>query len=156
MISTLREPCKSGRWQLQLPPHSDNSYLTTSDRMRSRCRLSERSAPLAKSVAVLVGGAGSAQLVTFAASAILTRQYDPSEFGAWASYSAILLTLSVISTLRFDLAIVVATTRPEGLALRRLASQSNALVSVGITIAMAFIGDRVALLLSAPSLSPWL
>ncbi|MGI5308730.1 oligosaccharide flippase family protein [Rheinheimera sp. WS51] len=62
-----------------------------------------------KNVFVLAGGTASAQLILFLASPILTRIYSPNEFGLFAVFWSIVSVLTVISSLKYELAIPLAT-----------------------------------------------
>lgn len=59
----------------------------------------------ARNVGILMGGTSGGQLILIAAAPILTRIYDPSDFGLLAVYSAIVSVLIVVATLRYELAI---------------------------------------------------
>lgn len=59
----------------------------------------------ARGVSVLVGGTALAQLIAILALPILTRLYTPEAFSALAVFSSILALLTVISCLRFEIAI---------------------------------------------------
>ncbi|NKB31993.1 MAG: oligosaccharide flippase family protein [Pseudomonadales bacterium] len=58
------------------------------------------------SVLTLLTGTGIAQAILISVSPILTRIYSPEDFGTFATYSAIVAILAVISTGRYELAIV--------------------------------------------------
>jgi len=60
-----------------------------------------------KSVIKLIGSNAVVQFIAFSSTPLLTRLYSPSDFGKFASYLSIITILSVISTLRYELAIVV-------------------------------------------------
>ena len=57
--------------------------------------------------AKVAGGTAAAQLITLAASPVLTRLYTPEAFGYLGIFLAIALPLSVFATLRYDVAIVL-------------------------------------------------
>jgi O-antigen/teichoic acid export membrane protein len=58
-------------------------------------------------VLTLMTGTAIAQLISFAGSPILTRQYLPDEFGVFALFAGIGTLISVISTGRYEYAIVL-------------------------------------------------
>lgn len=60
---------------------------------------------LVKSIISLVSSNLATQIITFAALPILTRLYQPSDFGILAFLSAIILMATSISTLRFEIPI---------------------------------------------------
>lgn len=114
-----------------------------------------RHSTLVRGFVVLVGGAGAAQLLTLLASPLLTRLYTPREIGMWSTYTAILMTLSTMSALRFDIAIVVADSDKEARGLFALATRCNLAVATVTTMAMLVGGPRVGRALEAPELIPW-
>ncbi|XKE94018.1 oligosaccharide flippase family protein [Metaplanococcus flavidus] len=59
-----------------------------------------------KNLFILIGGSTLAQLITIIISPILTRIYTPDEFGEFAIFMAIISILTVIITLRFEIAVV--------------------------------------------------
>ena len=62
---------------------------------------------LYKNLMVLLSGTALAQLVNILASPILSRLYSPEAFGIFGLYSAVSMILSISSTLRYDVAIVL-------------------------------------------------
>jgi O-antigen/teichoic acid export membrane protein len=59
----------------------------------------------ARSVSVLAGGTVAGQAITVLASPLLTRVYTPDDFGVLAVYASLLMTIGVIASLRYQLAI---------------------------------------------------
>jgi O-antigen/teichoic acid export membrane protein len=55
----------------------------------------------------LVGGTSAAQLITFAAAALLARLYAPADFGVLQLFTSATLVLSALATLRLDLAVMI-------------------------------------------------
>lgn len=66
-----------------------------------------------KSVVTLLSGSAFGQILMVLALPLLTRLYTPDDFGALAVFSALLVILSVLSTLRLEIAIAVAKTEQE-------------------------------------------
>lgn len=65
-----------------------------------------------KAVGVLSGGAVVSQLLVIGIAPLLTRLYDPRDLGLLATYAAVVSLLSVVCSLRYELAIPLA--RNEG------------------------------------------
>ncbi|WP_161882072.1 lipopolysaccharide biosynthesis protein [Deinococcus alpinitundrae] len=61
----------------------------------------------AKNTLILVGGTASGQLILVAVSPLLTRLYSPADFGVLSVYISILGLTSIISSLRYDQAILL-------------------------------------------------
>ena len=58
-----------------------------------------------RGVSVLVGGTAGAQIMSLLAAPLLTRLYTPEDFGLIAVYGSLLAIISVITCLRYELAI---------------------------------------------------
>jgi len=110
----------------------------------------------ARSVAVLTGGTASVQLLLVLAAPILTRLYTPEDFGLLAVFVSILGILSIIASLRYELAIPIAEDDKTALHL--------VVLCLLVVIAMAFLsgviiflaGDWIVNVLDAKSLGSYL
>ncbi|WP_179991432.1 lipopolysaccharide biosynthesis protein [Acinetobacter sp. YH16058] len=78
-----------------------------------------------KAVSVLVGGAAFAQVIGLICLPILTRLYTPEDYSILGVYVAIVAILSVVTCLRFDIAIPIPESTTEGRAVLYLALISN-------------------------------
>ena len=100
--------------------------------------------PSVRSVAVLATGTAAAQALTVAVSPILTRLYDPSEFGVFGVFMAVAATIVTVAALNYELAIIVADDDDEALdvmALSVLVVIATALISL---IALLFAREWLA------------
>lgn len=70
-----------------------------------------KSSDFLKSVLKLSGGTIFSQLLTILLAPIISRLYSPSQFGEFALYNSIISITIIFSTLRYDLAIVIAKTK---------------------------------------------
>ena len=61
--------------------------------------------PFLKNVGLIAGGTTFAQFIGIAFAPLLTRIYEPSDFGLLAIYSGIIAMLSIFACLRYDMAI---------------------------------------------------
>lgn len=61
----------------------------------------------ARHVSILAGGAALGQLITILAAPLLTRLYTPEDFGVLAVYTSILSLITVVASLRYELAIPI-------------------------------------------------
>lgn len=61
----------------------------------------------ARGVTVLAGGTAVAQLITIAVLPLLTRIYSPDDFSVLAVFTSVLALISVVSCLRFEIAIPI-------------------------------------------------
>jgi len=61
-----------------------------------------------KNVLMLTGGAVLAQVINFLLSPVITRLYSPEDYGILSVYGSILGLLVIISSLKYDSAIVIA------------------------------------------------
>ena len=67
----------------------------------------------ARSASLLAGGAVAGQAIIVAASPILTRLYSPEDFGVLAVFASLLSILSIVASLRYQLAIPLPKTDEE-------------------------------------------
>lgn len=110
----------------------------------------------ARGVSVLAGGTIGAQLVVLLAAPLLTRLYSPDDFGVLAVYMGILALLSVIASLRYELAIPLPADETDVVALMLL---SFFLVFITATLSgliVFFFGDGLAGFLQVPALAGYL
>lgn len=91
-----------------------------------------------KAVSILVGGTVFAQGITILALPILTRLYTPEEFSLFAIYTSLLMTLSVVSCLRFEIAIPIAKQKSEAIDLVVLSFISNIIISILLFVLVLF------------------
>jgi O-antigen/teichoic acid export membrane protein len=95
--------------------------------MGLRQRLTSRMGPFGRAVVVLAGATAASQGLTVIATPVLTRLYDPAEFGALAAFISILTIILSVASLRYELAVPLAS--DDGLAANVLVV---ALIVVGI------------------------
>lgn len=109
----------------------------------------------ARGVGVLVGGNVTAQLLMVAAAPLLTRLYTPEDFGLLAVYTALLALFSVVSSLRYELAIPIPESSNEAGNLVILSLVIVCLMTI-ISGVMVFIaGSEIAELLNTPMLGQY-
>ena len=61
-----------------------------------------------KNFFTLITGTLLAQIITVGSSPLLSRLYDPSDFGHFSIYSSIVAVISILSCLRYELAILLS------------------------------------------------
>lgn len=110
----------------------------------------------ARSVSVLAGGTAAGQIIIVAASPLLTRLYSPEDFGLLAVYAGLLGILSVVASLRYQLAIPLPESDEEASSVVVL----SLLVMLGMTALCAIIvalwGGAIANILNVPALESYL
>jgi O-antigen/teichoic acid export membrane protein len=85
----------------------------TAQRDRLRAMLARR--PFLKNVSIMLTGSAAGQLVSVMLSPVLTRIFSPQQFGVLSVYTAILTMVVVIASLRYELALTLATTEEEAI-----------------------------------------
>src|SRR3546814_5913955 len=110
----------------------------------------------ARAVGVLVGGAAVAQSLSILAAPVLTRLYEPADYGVLAVYFALLQLLLGVAALRFELAIPLPETDAQAADLVVLALVLVACTSLLVSGAVAAAGGWIASLVRAPELEPYL
>ncbi len=86
----------------------------------------------------LVGGAFVAQLLTIAASPLLTRLYNPEDFGLLAAFTGALMLTNVVSRMRYEMAIPLSRSDLVAANVSALALLIAGLMSVIFSIALTF------------------
>jgi O-antigen/teichoic acid export membrane protein len=115
-----------------------------------------RGARLVRSVLTLMTGTLLAQVIGFGVTPLLTRLYDPADFGALGLLNAFAMLFVGVAALRFDMAIVVPPRERESanvLALSVIALLGTTALTLLI---VALAREPVARWLGAPGLGDWL
>ncbi len=113
-------------------------------------RLIERWLPrsrFARGVTLIAGGAAVAQIITVVASPILTRLYEPTDFGILQAYASILGLASVVAAWRYEMAIPLPGDDSEARDVLALA--------LSMVVGTAAVGG-IAVWLSSDQLASWL
>ncbi|HEV7368004.1 oligosaccharide flippase family protein [Arenibaculum sp.] len=100
-------------------------------------------APFLRNVAVLASGTAVAQVLTILAYPILMRLFSPAQFGLFALFGAIVMTVTVVAGLRYELAIVIARTETEAANLLALAMTMTLVMAAASGLAFALGGDAL-------------
>ncbi len=112
--------------------------------------------PFARGVSMLVGGTASAQLLTVLAAPLLTRLYSPEDFGLLAVYGSLLAIISVIASLRYELAIPLPEDDQEAANVAVLSLLLIAGTTLLSVLATVLFGDHIANALGVPALVAYL
>jgi O-antigen/teichoic acid export membrane protein len=100
-------------------------------------------APFLRNVAVLASGTAVAQVLTILAYPVLMRLFSPADFGLYALFGAIVMTVTVVAGCRYELAIVIARTEAEAANLLALSLAMALAMSVASGAVFAFGGDEL-------------
>ncbi|MBA2661995.1 MAG: oligosaccharide flippase family protein [Bradymonadaceae bacterium] len=109
-----------------------------------------------RNMALLMSGTLLAQLVTVAITPLLSRLYLPEAFGLLGLLSAVVATISGVSTLRYDMAIVLPKEDDEAANLVVLSGAILTAVSFSSALVIALGGEQIAMRLGNEALQPWL
>ncbi|WP_396267887.1 oligosaccharide flippase family protein [Ideonella sp.] len=105
-----------------------------------------------RAIAVLVGGTAAAHAVTALAMPILSRLYDPADFGALAVLTAIVSTIGVVACLRYDVAVALPRSDEDSLALLTISLASAAVAGLLACAVVAVFFDSLVLWFGEPAL----
>ena len=106
----------------------------------------------ARSVSILAGGTAAGQAITVLASPLLTRLYTPDDFGVLAVYASLLMTIGVIASLRYQLAIPLPEGDQEAAYVAVLSLSIVLGISLLCLVAVIFFRNQIAHLFNTPSL----
>lgn len=104
----------------------------------------------------LAGSSSVAIAITLISLPIITRIYTPEDFGQFQILLSTIGVLSVITSFRYEMAIVLPKGRNEASAVYTLALVFLTLTTLLITLAFFFFGGAFLQLLSAEVLEPYL
>jgi O-antigen/teichoic acid export membrane protein len=110
----------------------------------------------AGNVSKLVAGTALGQLITILVSPILTRLYSADDFGILAVYFSISSILSVIISLRFEMAIVLPDEEEEAIDLVLLGLILSFLLSFIILLIFMFLQKEIVTLIGHPEIGLYL
>ena len=108
-----------------------------------------------KSLLTLMSGTIIAQLIPIAISPVLTRLYTPEDFGGFALFISIASIITVISSARYDQAIVLPKKDEEAFNLLILSCIITCVISVILFILIFLWGNHIASLFENKSIKNW-
>lgn len=108
-----------------------------------------------KAVTTLITGTGLAQLLPIALSPLLTRLYNPEEFGVFALYASICAILMVFVTGKYELAIIVAKRDIEAINLVAVTTALSLLISLVLLSILLVFENQIALLFTDTDVGRW-
>ncbi len=114
------------------------------------------SSAFGRSVAMLAGATGTAQLIGIGLMPILTRIYTPEEFGGLAVYSSVLGILVVVASLRYELAIPLPKSNRSGRLLVTLCAATVLFMTALVAMATGLFGERIAAMMETGSFEDYL
>lgn len=100
----------------------------------------------------LVGASVIGQLIGLLALPLLTRMYEPEDFGAFAIFASLMAVLLVISSFRYELAIPLPKSESSATVLLFLSLVFNLLTAIGVGFLVLFTGDYVEDFTSSPGI----
>ena len=109
-----------------------------------------------RNVLTLMTGTTIAQAIPIAISPILTRIYSPEDFGVFALYISIVSIISVVSTGRYELAIMLPKKDEDAISIVVLSSIITLLVSFILFLIILVFNSQITNLLGNPEISDWL
>ncbi|MBN8978398.1 MAG: oligosaccharide flippase family protein [Rhizobiales bacterium] len=101
----------------------------------------------------MLGGFVFAQIISIAAMPLLTRIYSPSEFGLFATFSGLMVSLLVISSLRYEFAIPLSQSSISARSLLILALLINVAISFLALVLILVLRHAISDYLSEPALA---
>lgn len=114
------------------------------------------SSQFGKNVLMILTGSSIAQAIPLAVSPILTRLYEPEDFGVFALYVSIVGILSIFATGRFEMAIMLPKDKSEVRALSKLIIILNLSISVLLLIVIIIFNKQISELLGSDGISYFL
>lgn len=110
----------------------------------------------ARNVLMLTSGTAIAQALPILISPILTRIYSPEEFATFGLFSALIGILGVISTGKYEYAVMLPEKEDEVLTVVVLSSIITLFFGAVLLVVTLFFHDTIILYLGNPDFSGWL
>ncbi|MCF7482055.1 oligosaccharide flippase family protein [Vibrio sp. J1-1] len=96
-----------------------------------------------KNIATLMSGTLAAQIVSLAAIPVITRIYNPTEFGAFSFLLSISTIIGLVSSLKYDQAIMLPKRVLDTEALVKLSFIITSLFTLATLIVIILFGDKI-------------
>jgi O-antigen/teichoic acid export membrane protein len=109
-----------------------------------------------RSVSTMMKGTAIAQAIPVLISPLLTRIYTPEDYGLFVLFVAVASVLAVIATLRYELAIVVATTEEEAVQIARFALALLCVSCLVIAVTAGIFAEQLANIAGRPGQVGWI
>jgi O-antigen/teichoic acid export membrane protein len=107
-------------------------------------------------VLTLMTGTTIAQAIPVAISPILTRIYSPQDFGVFALFLAVVGFFSVVSSLRYEQAILVPKDDEDAINIFALGFLVNAFISIFLFLIVAILHKEITNLFNNKEIETWL
>jgi len=109
-----------------------------------------------KNVLLLVTGSAIAQSIPILVSPVLSRLYTPEDFGILGLFTSLIMITAIVSTLRYETAILLPEKDEDAFAIVHLCLALQAAFSILTFIVILLFNNAIAKLLGASGLAPWL
>lgn len=110
----------------------------------------------ARNVLTLMTGTTISQAIPIAISPILTRLYSPEDFGIFALFMGLVSILAIISTGRYELAIMLPKKDEDAKHIAALAVGISLIISMFLFIIVSLFNHEITNLLGNKEISVWL
>jgi O-antigen/teichoic acid export membrane protein len=105
---------------------------------------------------MVAGGTAIAQVVAAASSPILSRLYDPKDFGVLSFFTAVVSVLVILGSWRYEQAIPVAKRDRQASNLLALSIALLLMMSLATLVVTLLFGGRIAQLIGDPSIGKFI
>lgn len=103
-----------------------------------------------------MSGTALAQVIPILISPIISRLYSPDDFGALALYMSIAAIISVVSTARYELAIMLPGSKHDAINILALSLFISLIVSLLTLLLVILLHDKAVVFFKEPKIGPWL
>ncbi|QOL52272.1 lipopolysaccharide biosynthesis protein [Massilia litorea] len=109
-----------------------------------------------RNVLTLMTGTGLAQLIPLGVTPILSRLYNPEQFGVFALFTATVSSLAAVVTGRYELAIMLPRKNADAINVAALSIAICFITSTILLIAAWTLNDRISTALGNSAICTWL
>jgi O-antigen/teichoic acid export membrane protein len=109
-----------------------------------------------RNTAILSSGTAIAQAISIFTAPVLTRIYNPVDYGVLGVYMTFCALIGTVSTLHYSDAIVVSKDENEAREVLKLSWLINICIALVVMVVLLFLRAYIARLYNIPSLTSWL
>ncbi len=103
-----------------------------------------------------MSGTAVAQVISVAVAPLLTRLYDPADFGMFGVFVSIVAIIGAVPTLRYEQAMMLPKRNEDAANLFAASLLSVVIVAIAAALVCIPFGGRIAAATNSPALSHWL
>jgi O-antigen/teichoic acid export membrane protein len=111
--------------------------------------------PFLKRVIILCGGTAVVQIIAALASPLITRLYTPADFGLLAIFLSIIALLTIVASLKYEMAIPIPAKEEEAATLVQLSFVVLSIMTAAVIVSILIFGGPLLRVVNAEAILPY-